>query len=107
MSEIEGVCDNCGLLLPEWVGNKRNLCQCEVKRMEKLSHEYQAAVKAELSESQRLIRVIGFMVLAGVVVWCGVAALWFGWWLAGVCLIGSGGLFCLVGLCWFWVGGEK
>jgi fatty acid desaturase len=105
--DIEGVCEHCGLLLPEWVGNRRNLCRCEAERMEKLSQEYQAEVKGELSESGRLIRVIGFMVLAGIGVWCGLVAFWFGMWLPGVCLMGSGVLWCLVGLAWLWMGDSK
>jgi hypothetical protein len=75
--------------------------------MEKLSQEYQAAVKVDLSESQRLIRVIGFMVLAGIGVWTGLAAFWFGMWMPGVCLMGSGVLWCLVGLAWLLMGGQK
>ena len=106
MSEIEGVCDECGLLLPEWVGNRRELCQCEVKRFEKFRLEHSESLKDSLSESQRLIRVIGVMVLAGVIVWMGIAALWFGVFWAGVCLLVSGGLFCLYGLFVLWVGDK-
>lgn len=105
--DIEGVCENCGLLLPEWVGNRRNLCQCEVKRLEKLHAEHRSAVQGDLSESQRLIRVIGFMVLAGIGVWCGLTAWWFGFWFAGVWIMGSGVMCFLVGLCWLWMGDRK
>jgi hypothetical protein len=75
--------------------------------MEKLSQEYQASVKGELSESGRLIRVIGVMVLAGIGVWCRLVAFWFEMWLPGVCLMGSGVLWCLVGLAWLWMGDSK
>jgi hypothetical protein len=75
--------------------------------MEKLSQEYQASVKGELSESGRLIRVIGFMVLAGIGVWCGLVAFGFGMWMPGVCLMGAGVLWCLVGLAWLWMGERE
>jgi hypothetical protein len=111
MSEIEGFCDRCGLLLPEWKGNQRSLCACEKKRY----NEYLLAfletegeiVRRERAESRMAIRVLGFLVLAGIAVWTGLAAFWFEMWIAGGCLLGSGVLWLCVAFCVLLMGREQ
>lgn len=93
MSEIEGFCDRCGLMLPDWKGNQRPLCACE----KKVYNDYSMAfletegemVRRELAASQRFIRVLGLLVLCAVLVVMGLTAFWFGLWIAGGCFLGA------------------